>query len=202
MHEVRSEDGAKREVRSKIDLNSVQGYLASRIKPRASHVFTSHLAHSTSHFKIMKLLPLLLILFASCAPSEPEVSWEAYGAEITAEQAIAVSDVIDQFTLERETPLKISGTLHEVCAEKGCWTKIETEDGRMVRMMFKDYGFFLPTDAAGRQMIAEGVGLCKETSVEELRHYAKDAKKTDEEIAAITEPKIEYLFEAAGVLLN
>jgi hypothetical protein len=150
----------------------------------------------------MRHLTFLLLLLTACAPSEPAATWESFGATITADQAIPVSDVIDQFTMDTETPLKISGTLHEVCAEKGCWTKIQTEDGRMVRMTFKDYGFFLPTDAAGRQMIAEGVGLRKETSVEELRHYAKDANKTDEEIAAITEPKIEYLFEASGVLLN
>lgn len=145
------------------------------------------------------LLPLLLL---SCAPSEPAATWEVFGAEITAENAIPVSDVVDQFEIGTETSFKISGTLHEVCAEKGCWTKLQTEDGRIVRMTFKDYGFFLPTDAAGRQMIAEGVGFRKETSVEELRHYAKDAKKSEEEIAAITEPKIEYLFEASGVLLN
>lgn len=150
----------------------------------------------------MKPYILLVILLVSCAPSEPAVTWEVFGAEITADQAIPVSDVIDQFSMDHEVPFKISGTLHQVCAEKGCWSKLQTEDGRMVRMTFKDYGFFLPTDAASRQVIAEGVGLRKETSVEELRHYAKDAKKSDEEIASITEPKIEYLFEAAGVLLN
>lgn len=150
----------------------------------------------------MKYLPLILLLLTSCAPSEPQGTWDAFGAQITAEKAIPVSDVIDQFTLETETPFKISGTLHEVCSEKGCWTKVQTEDGRIVRMTFKDYGFFLPTDAAGRQMIAEGVGFRKETSVDELRHYAEDAKKSAEEIAAITEPKVEYLFEASGVLLN
>jgi hypothetical protein len=150
----------------------------------------------------MRYLSFLLLLLTACAPAEPAATWESFGATITAEQAIPVSDVIDQFAMDTETPFKISGTLHEVCAEKGCWTKIQTEDGRTVRMTFKDYAFFLPTDAAGRQVVAEGVGLRKETSVEELRHYAKDAKKTDEEIAAITEPKIEYLFEAAGVLLN
>ncbi len=71
-----------------------------------------------------------------------------------------------------------------------------------MRVTFKDYGFFLPLDAAGRAVIAEGVGFKKVTAVDELRHYAVDAKISDEEIAAITEPKTEYLFEAAGVLLN
>ncbi len=150
----------------------------------------------------MKLVYLLAILLISCGPAKQQIAWESFGAEITADQAVPVSDVIDQFVLDSEAPFKISGVLYEVCAEKGCWSKLQTEDGRIVRITFKDYGFFLPTDAAGRQIVAEGVGLRKETSVDELRHYAKDAKKTNEEIAAITEPKIEYLFEASGVLLN
>lgn len=150
----------------------------------------------------MKYLPILLLLLAACTPSEPAATWESFGAEITSDDAVPVTQVVDQFELDTEKPFKISGTLHEVCAEKGCWTKVQTDDGRMVRITFKDYGFFLPTDAAGRRMVAEGVGFRKETSVEELRHYAEDAKKSAEEIAAITEPKVEYLFEASGVLLN
>jgi hypothetical protein len=150
----------------------------------------------------MRRLSFLFLIFFACTPAEPATTWEAFGAEITSDQAVPVTDVIDQFDLDTEKPFKISGTLYEVCAEKGCWTKVQTDDGRIVRITFKDYGFFLPTDAAGREMIAEGVGFRKETSVEELRHYAEDAKKTAEEIAAITEPKIEYLFEASGVLLK
>jgi hypothetical protein len=41
-----------------------------------------------------------------------------------------------------------------------------------------------------------------ETSVEELRHYAEDAGKSQEEIEAITEPKKTYSFVADGVLLK
>lgn len=135
-------------------------------------------------------------------PDPERRAWESFGAQLTSENAVPVSQVVDQFELATEKPFKISGTLHEVCAKKGCWTEVQTEDGRTVRITFQDYGFFLPTDAAGRQMVAEGVGFRKVTSVEELRHYAEDAKKSAEEIAAITEPKLEYLFEASGVLLN
>ena len=39
------------------------------------------------------------------------------------------------------------------------------------------------------------------TSLDELRHYAEDAGKSAEEIAAITEPKKELRFLASGVLL-
>ena len=39
-------------------------------------------------------------------------------------------------------------------------------------------------------------------SVADLKHYAEDAGKSPEEIAKITEPSIEFAFEANGVLLK
>ena len=47
----------------------------------------------------------------------------------------------------------------------------------------------------------EGVAYKEETSVDELKHYAEDAGKTAEEIAAITEPVSEKKFMATGVVL-
>ena len=39
------------------------------------------------------------------------------------------------------------------------------------------------------------------TSVEELKHYAEDAKKSQDEIDAITEPKTEIRFMASGMVV-
>jgi hypothetical protein len=66
---------------------------------------------------------------------------------------------------------------------------------------FKDYAFFVPKDIAGREVLVEGVAFTEETSIEELRHYAEDAGKSEEEIAKITEPVTEKKFMASGVLL-
>ena len=70
----------------------------------------------------------------------------------------------------------------------------------MVR--FKDYGFFMPLDAAGKEVIVAGKAFVKEVSVADLKHYAEDAGKSSEEIATITEPAMEFAFEANGVLLK
>ena len=69
----------------------------------------------------------------------------------------------------------------------------------MVR--FKDYGFFVPKDIAGRKVIITGKAYREVTPIEELRHYAEDAGKSKEEIAAITESKEELKFLATGVVL-
>ena len=51
------------------------------------------------------------------------------------------------------------------------------------------------------EVIVNGKAYVTEVSVEEQRHYLEDAGKSAEEIAAITEPKKTYSFEADGVLL-
>ena len=74
-------------------------------------------------------------------------------------------------------------------------------DGNEVRVTFKDYGFFMPKNISGEEVIVNGQAFVKEMPVEELRHYAEDAGKTKEEIEAITEPKRTYALVADGVLL-
>lgn len=73
------------------------------------------------------------------------------------------------------------------------------EDQAMVR--FKDYGFFMPKDLAGQEVIVEGYAFVEEMSVEDQRHYAEDAGKSVEEIAAITKPKRTLSFTSSGVLI-
>lgn len=148
----------------------------------------------------------LAIFSLSACAGQPETDinegWDSFGAQISAIDYVSLDEVIDQFSEESETQAKIAGTLENVCQNKGCWTTLKTEDGRSLRMTFENYSFFIPVDAAGRDIIAEGVGFKKVTSVSELKHYAEDAKASPEEIAAITEPRVEYSFEASGVLIR
>jgi hypothetical protein len=91
--------------------------------------------------------------------------------------------------------------VESVCQVKGCWMKLKMENGQTMRVTFKDYGFFVPKDIAGKTIVFEGNATTKTTSVDELRHYAADAGKSKDEIVKITEPKTELAFEANGVLV-
>jgi hypothetical protein len=77
----------------------------------------------------------------------------------------------------------------------------DNADNDAVMVRFKDYGFFVPKDIAGRRVLMNGYAFKELTPVDELRHYAEDAGKSAEEIAAITEPKAEIKFLASGVFL-
>jgi hypothetical protein len=54
--------------------------------------------------------------------------------------------------------LALEGTVRRACTKKGCWMELsDTTDGPGVRVTFKDYGFFVPLDSAGRSARVEGV---------------------------------------------
>ncbi len=105
-------------------------------------------------------------------------------------------------TVNDTVPSKFTGEVLEVCQAKGCWMKLALEDGQEAMVRFKDYGFFMPKDIAGRTVVVNGLAFVSEMSVEDQRHYAKDAGKSEEEIAAITVPKKTFGFEADGVVLK
>jgi len=96
----------------------------------------------------------------------------------------------------------IQGEIKEVCTNKGCWFTMELPNGESMRVTFKDYGFFVPTNSQGFPIILKGVATMTETDVDTQRHYAEDQGRSKEEIEMITEPKREITFEATGVIIK
>lgn len=125
-----------------------------------------------------------------------------HGEAITEEGTISSKDFLTQFEGKDSINVKLSANITEVCSAKGCWMKLDLEDGNSMRVTFKDYGFFVPKDAAGKTAIIQGVAKMDTTDVATLKHYAEDANASQEEIDAITEPEINYSFEAVGVIIK
>lgn len=125
-----------------------------------------------------------------------------FGEKITEEGAITMNELGTQMGDKKEMELKVTGEVEKVCQKKGCWMNIKNENGEAMRVTFKDYGFFMPKDCSGKTAIMQGVARVEETSVDMLKEYARDAKKTKEEVDAIKEPKRELVFEASGVILK
>lgn len=127
----------------------------------------------------------------------------SFGEEITKSDAIPYDEMVAKMAESDSLATKVVGTVEGVCQAKGCWMNIVSENPDQPSMFvkFKDYGFFMPKDIAGKKVIMEGYAFKEVTPVEELRHYAEDEGKSKEEIAAITAPKEELKFLASGVLL-
>ncbi|PIE49664.1 MAG: DUF4920 domain-containing protein [Flavobacteriales bacterium] len=151
-------------------------------------------------FKIALIISLIAI--TACKKGE---NYASFGNKITTDNVITNTEMAEIFknlqmgdTLE----VKFNATINQVCKKKGCWMKLDLGDGQESMVTFKDYGFFMPLNAANREVIVNGKAFVKETTVEELRHFAKDAGKSEKEIDSITQPKYTYAFEADGVLMK
>ena len=131
-----------------------------------------------------------------------EVSYVSFGEEIDVEGTITAAELIEKMQAGDTVKAKVRGEIDEVCQMKGCWMDIKSSEGDYFSVKFKDYGFFVPKDAAGKDAIFEGVAFMDTVSVEELKHYAEDAEKSDSVINAITEPEITIGFTASGVLIT
>lgn len=158
------------------------------------------------------ILASLAFAFVSCKkqveqPIEPEVSvsYASFGEEITDEKAITAEEMLEMFHNMKEgdtIPIKFKSTILDVCQKKGCWMKMDLEGDKDAFVRFTDYGFFVPLDAANQESIVEGRAFLSIVTVDEQKHYAKDGGKSQEEIDAITEPKITYAIQADGVLIE
>lgn len=125
----------------------------------------------------------------------------SYGAGVTKDgEAVPVSRLEQKLTNDKYTG-KATGKVVDVCLEKGCWMKLERADGQTLMVRFKDYGFFMPKNIVGKEVVLEGDANYREVSVQMQRHYAKDAGKSEEEIQRIREPKRELQFVAKGVVV-
>jgi len=133
-----------------------------------------------------------------------EIAYASFGDKIEAEGAIKAVELAEKYKtmVEGDTLVtKVTAKINEVCSTKGCWMRLDLENDEEVMVRFKDYGFFMPLNATG-EVIINGKAFVTVISVNELKHYAEDAGKSEAEIAAITEAEKTFAFEADGVLLK
>lgn len=152
----------------------------------------------------MKKLLLLIALFVSIetmAQIQPATAGTTYGVATDSKAAISVENLSKSLNNKEEFKGKIKGKVLSVCQKKGCWMKLANTGGDEIMVKFEDYGFFVPSDIDGKEIVLNGIAKKSVTSVSKLQHYAKDAGKSDEEVAKITEPKEEIVFTASGVLV-
>ncbi len=140
--------------------------------------------------------------YAQQSEITPAAAGVTYGKTVTNDKAITLDGLNNKLKSDTVYNGKISGEVVEVCKKKGCFMKLKQANGNNVMVRFTDYAFFMPQNIVGKKVVVEGKAKVTETSVERLRHYAKDAGKTKEEIAKINKPKKDIAITADGVLVT
>lgn len=136
-------------------------------------------------------------------PSGNALVGDYYGEDVSIaliDKAISVDELERNLKAANKIEsVAVKGEVVDVCPKRGCWVSVKTENGASFFVKMKDYAFFVPTALKGKNVVLDGSVEKKVTSVEELRHYAKDAKKSKAEIDAIKAPKEEIRFLASGI---
>jgi hypothetical protein len=159
-----------------------------------------------------KILALGVIasLFVNCeqkkevAPEVAKVEYAKFGDSISVDGALSTDEMMKKFADLKEgdtLEVKFKSEINEVCQKKGCWMTLDLADDKEAFVKFKDYGFFVPKNAQDKEVVVNGKAFVSIESVDVLKHYAKDAGKSQAAIDSITEPKVTYSFMADGVLI-
>lgn len=134
--------------------------------------------------------------------SETVAEYEFFGdSTLTADGAIPSTELIAYMNGRDSVPVKVAGVIDEVCQKKGCWMSVAVDNGQNMHVSY-NYEFLLPMNAAGKEMVMNGHAFIDTITVSQRKHLAEDAGKSQEEIDAITEPKITLSYLATGVMIK
>ena len=152
-----------------------------------------------------KFFSLILSCFVTIVlmaqpPKGPANAGMTFGEKITSEGVMDASGLKEIAAQDMSVEVKLEGVVNQVCTKEGCWIKMKVGDNVLMVKM-KDHGFLVPLSLNNKTVIVKGMAENKITTVEMLQHYAEDAGKSKEEIAAIKEPKQEMVIHATGILV-
>lgn len=157
------------------------------------------------------LIACSILALSSCKKEDKvqeiktEIAYATFGDSISDENALSKEEMLakfDQLSQGDTIDVKFKSKIKEVCKQKGCWMNLDLSNDKEVFVKFKDYAFFVPTDAANEEVVISGKAYVSVESVEDLKHYAKDGGKSQAAIDSIVAPKTKYSLMANGVLIK
>ena len=80
------------------------------------------------------------------------------GADIGPSSIVKLEEALQDLARYTEQTVILEGTVNKVCAVKGCWMELVPDNASQgIRITFKDYAFFVPTDSTGYNARLEGL---------------------------------------------
>ena len=131
--------------------------------------------------------------------------FDHFGAGIVeGSETLKLADVMADPAKYADQKIRLEAPITGVCQSKGCWMNLGKplpNGSPPIFVKFKDYAFFVPKDASGRNAIVEGVLAVHQETVEETKHHLKDAGK-HEQAEKVTEGRKILRFMADGVAIE
>lgn len=151
---------------------------------------------STNSMGCAQLFLVVQLILVSCNSGQRD--WESFGAPVQMAEVPGTSEMLTAISGTDSADVKFSGTVEEVCQMKGCWMTLKSDAGERIRVTFKDYGFFMPKDAAGREVIIDGIASVVQLDEPTAHHFADDSGRPFDPQTDLKEVSI----VASGVLMS
>ncbi|MDM7861601.1 DUF4920 domain-containing protein [Alteromonas sp. ASW11-36] len=109
---------------------------------------------------------------------------ETFGAVIDETVTdVALAQLLEAPTDYLGEPVKVNTRISKVCQKKGCFFIAQQEE-HVIRVSFRDYGFFVPTDISGKQVTLVGELIKQQISEAQADHINSDLAGTEAVITA------------------
>jgi hypothetical protein len=151
---------------------------------------------------LLLLLLAVSLVQAGQAQQQPQAGSRIFGQAFSPQKAIPARDLPRVLGKQDSLAVPVIGQVQEVCQVKGCWMDVRLTDNTVMKVRFKDYGFFVPKNLKGKTVVLNGLAYNHTLSVADQRHYAQDAGKPAAEIRAITTPRKSITYTASGVMVK
>lgn len=156
--------------------------------------------NSINHMLLNTISLTLMILILNLDITKAK-SFEKYGEPIKLSTTVTLEQAIANYSSSKNTqtgkigPILIQSKVSSVCESKGCWIGLKS-GAYNVRVTFKDYKYFVPISLRGKNVKIEGFLEEKLLTIEESKHYVKDAGGNPDQVTA---PHSEYRIVASGI---
>lgn len=111
-------------------------------------------------------------------PVEVTSSYEVFGTTFPDDGTqLSLGDLVKDDEKYQDQEVLLATRIAKVCQKKGCFF-IAQDGAATARVSFKDYGFFIPTDSGGKDVVLLGTFSRKSVSKEEAEHFAEDLGET------------------------
>lgn len=118
-------------------------------------------------------------------PVEQTAEAEIFGSSLDASvPAVSLASIASDGEKYVGQSVRVDARVSQVCQKKGCFF-IAREGDSIVRVSFKDYGFFVPTDISGKRVTFVGEVVSREVSADEAEHLAEDLGSSSETVKPV-----------------
>jgi len=128
-------------------------------------------------------------------PVEVTATHEVFGSRLPESGTpLSLAELMGDNEKYLDQEVLVETRIAKVCQKKGCFF-VAQEGASTARVTFKDYGFFIPTDSGGKDVVLLGTYSRKSVSKEEAEHISADL---GEKPSAAPE-KFEYSIVASAI---